>query len=177
MLSLFSIYSRESSCLCQYLFLKKLISSYKMDHLLMNTRPLTYHAIFLLFLSLSISKFSSATTLSNETDKLALLEFKSHIDSPLNVLASWNDSFHFCHWVGVTCGNKHQRVIGLDFQNKKLVGTISPHIGNLSFLQSLNLASNSFHGGIPSEVGYFKMTYFSKILTSKFLMMTLHILK
>ena len=37
----------------------------------MNTRPLfslTYHAIFLLFLSLSISKFSSATTLSNETD-------------------------------------------------------------------------------------------------------------
>ncbi|KAM4072129.1 hypothetical protein ACB094_11G113800 [Castanea mollissima] len=128
-----------------------------MDHLLMNTRPLfslTYHAIFLLFLSLSISKFSLATTLSNETDKLALLEFKSHIDSPLNVLASWNDSFHFCHWVGVTCGNKHQRVIGLDLQNNKLVGTISPHIGNLSFLRSLNLASNSFHGGIPSEVGY-----------------------
>uniref|UniRef100_A0A7N2N4I9 non-specific serine/threonine protein kinase n=1 Tax=Quercus lobata TaxID=97700 RepID=A0A7N2N4I9_QUELO len=128
-----------------------------MDHLLMNTRPLfslTYHAIFLLFLSLSISKFSLATTLSNKTDKLALLEFKSHIDSPLNVLASWNDSFHFCHWIGVTCGNKHQRVIGLDLKNNKLVGTISPHIGNLSFLQSLNLASNSFHGGIPSEVGY-----------------------
>ncbi|XP_065623647.1 putative receptor-like protein kinase At3g47110 isoform X1 [Quercus suber] len=128
-----------------------------MDHLLMNTRPLfslTYHPIFLLFLSLSISKFSLATTLSNETDKLALLEFKSHIDSPLNVLASWNDSFHFCHWVGVTCGNKHQRVIGLDLKNNKLVGNISPHIGNLSFLRSLDLASNSFHGGIPSEVGY-----------------------
>ena len=96
-------------------------SSSQMDHLLMNTRPLfslTYHAIFLLFLSLSISKFSLVTTLSNETDKLALLEFKSHIDSPLNVLASWNDSFHFCHWVGVTCGNKHQRVIGLDLKNK-----------------------------------------------------------
>ncbi|XP_050282273.1 putative receptor-like protein kinase At3g47110 [Quercus robur] len=128
-----------------------------MDHLLMNTRPLfslTYHAIFLLFLSLSISKFSLATTLSNETDKLTLLEFKSHIDSPLNVLASWNDSFHFCQWVGVTCGNKHQRVIGLDLKNNKLVGTISPHIGNLSFLRSLNLATNSFRGGIPSEVGY-----------------------
>ncbi|KAM3685392.1 hypothetical protein ACB094_11G115400 [Castanea mollissima] len=128
-----------------------------MDHLLMNTRPLfslTYHAIFLLFLSLSIPKFSLATTLSNEIDKLALLEFKSHIDTPLNVLASWNDSFHFCHWVGVTCGNKHQRVIGLDLKNNKFVGTISPHIGNLSFLRSLNLASNSFHGGIPSEVGY-----------------------
>ncbi|XP_075643912.1 putative receptor-like protein kinase At3g47110 [Castanea sativa] len=126
-----------------------------MDHLLMNTLfSLTYHAIFLLFLSLLISKFSLATTLSNETDKLALLEFKSHIDSPLNVLASWNDSFHFCHWVGVTCGNKHQRVISLDLKNNKLVGTISPHIGNLSFLRSLNLASNSFHGVIPSKVGY-----------------------
>ncbi|KAL4599965.1 hypothetical protein ACB092_11G164500 [Castanea dentata] len=133
----------------------------------MNTRPLfslTYHAIFLLFLFLSISKFSLATTLSNETDKLALLQFKSHIDSPLNVLASWNDSFQFCHWVGVTCGNKHQRVIGLDLKNNKLVGTISPHIGNLSFLRSLNLASNSFHGGIPSEIGYLtKLGYLNLI--------------
>ena len=115
---------------------------------------LTFCAIFLLFLPISILKISLATTLSNETDKLALLEFKSHVDSPLSVLVSWNESFDFCQWVGVTCGNKHQGVIGLDFQNKKLVGTISPHIGNLSFLQSLNLASNSFHGGIPLEVGY-----------------------
>ncbi|KAM3733180.1 hypothetical protein ACB098_11G115700 [Castanea mollissima] len=133
----------------------------------MNTRPLfslTYHAIFLLFIFLSISKFSLATTLSNETDKLALLQFKSHIDSPLNVLASWNDSFQFYHWVGVTCGNKHQRVISLDLKNNKLVGTISPHIGNLSFLRSLNLASNSFHGGIPSEIGYLtKLGYLNLI--------------
>uniref|UniRef100_A0A2N9G4I6 non-specific serine/threonine protein kinase n=1 Tax=Fagus sylvatica TaxID=28930 RepID=A0A2N9G4I6_FAGSY len=100
-----------------------------------------------------VSKFALATTLSNETDKLALLKFKSHIDYPLSVLASWNESFHFCQWDGVTCGNKHQRVIGLDLNNKKLVGTISPHIGNLSFLRSLTLERNSFYGGIPSEAG------------------------
>jgi len=106
-----------------------------------------------LFLSLSVSKFSLAAILSNKTDKLALIEFKSHIDDPLSVLASWNESFHFCQWVGVTCGHKHERVIGLDLKDLKLVGTISPHLGNLSFLRSLNLSSNSFSGGIPSEVG------------------------
>ena len=38
--------------------------------------------------------------LSYHTNKLALLEFKSHIDKPLSVQASWNESFHFCLWVG-----------------------------------------------------------------------------
>jgi hypothetical protein len=41
----------------------------------------------------------------------------------------------------------------LDLNNQKLVGTISPHIGNLSFLRSLALEMNSFYGGIPSEAG------------------------
>jgi LRR receptor-like serine/threonine-protein kinase EFR len=110
--------------------------------------------LLLLIMSLSVSKFSFAAILSNETDKLALLEFKSNIDDPLSILASWNESLHFCQWVGVTCGHKHQRVIGLDLKDQKLVGTISPHLGNLSFLRSLNLSSNSFSGGIPSEVGH-----------------------
>jgi LRR receptor-like serine/threonine-protein kinase EFR len=114
---------------------------------------LTSWAILLLSLILPVSKFSLAAILSNETDKHALLEFKSHIDDPLSILASWNESLHFCQWVGVTCGHKHQRVIGVDLKDLKLVGTISPHLGNLSFLRSLNLSSNSFSGGIPSEVG------------------------
>lgn len=114
----------------------------------------TFCAILLLFLSLSVPKVSTATTFSNETDKLALLEFKSHIEDPFSVLAAWNESFHFCHWLGVTCGNKHQRVIRLDLEDKKLVGAISPYIGNLSFLRSLNLAINSIYGRIPSEAGH-----------------------
>ncbi|KAF5446747.1 hypothetical protein F2P56_032350 [Juglans regia] len=116
---------------------------------------ITFCYILLLFLSLSARKVSTATTFSNETDKLALLEFKSHVDQDplISVLAAWNESFHFCHWLGVTCGNKHQRVIGLDLKDKNLVGTISPYIGNLSFLRSLNLAINSFYGRIPSEAG------------------------
>ncbi|XP_059660853.1 putative receptor-like protein kinase At3g47110 [Cornus florida] len=116
----------------------------------------TFHAILVqVFLNLSFPEYVSAAIPGNGTDKLALLEFKSQItEDPLGVLVSWNDSIHFCWWTGVTCGFKHQRVTSLDLQRQTLAGTISPHIGNLSFLQLLNLADNSFHGGIPPKLGH-----------------------
>ncbi|CAL5353123.1 unnamed protein product [Camellia sinensis] len=109
--------------------------------------------IHLLLLPLLLSEFVSASILGNQTDNFALLEFKSQIhDETIGALASWNDSTPLCQWVGVTCGLKHQRVIGLNLFDQKLTGTISPHIGNLSFLHSLNLGTNSY-GEIPPEVG------------------------
>ncbi|KDP44944.1 hypothetical protein JCGZ_01444 [Jatropha curcas] len=91
----------------------------------------------------------------NETDQLALLEFKAKVtDDPLGVMNSWNVSIHFCQWYGVTCGHRHQRVTVLDLSSLKLAGTISPHIGNLSFLRILNLPNNSLTQEIPSEIGY-----------------------
>ncbi|KAM3685815.1 hypothetical protein ACJW31_11G147600 [Castanea mollissima] len=68
-------------------------------------------------------------------------------------MTSWNDSIHFCRWQGVTCGRRHQRVTKLDLQSSKLVGSISPHIGNLSFLRNLSLFNNSFHYEIPPQIG------------------------
>ncbi|KAG7949200.1 hypothetical protein I3843_13G049600, partial [Carya illinoinensis] len=59
-----------------------------------------------------------------------------------------------CNWVGVTCGSKHHRVTALDLSNNGLVGTIPPHIGNLSFLVSLSLRNNSFHGSMPNELSH-----------------------
>ncbi|KAM7469522.1 hypothetical protein LguiA_007705 [Lonicera macranthoides] len=51
--------------------------------------------------------------LSNQTDQLALLEFKHQIaNNP--VFNSWNASLHFCQWKGVECGHRHRRVIGLN---------------------------------------------------------------
>ena len=91
----------------------------------------------------------------NETDQLALLEFKAKIThDPFGILTSWNDSIHFCQWRGVTCGRRHQRITVLDLQSLKLVGSISPHVGNLSFLKILTLFNNSFHNEIPSEIGH-----------------------
>ncbi|PIA37152.1 hypothetical protein AQUCO_03000016v1 [Aquilegia coerulea] len=90
----------------------------------------------------------------NETDRLALLAFKDQITiDPLKVMSSWNDSHHYCEWEGVTCGLRHPRVTMLNLDSQGLVGSISPHIGNLSFLRLLNLQNNSFHGVIPREIG------------------------
>ncbi|EXB51259.1 putative LRR receptor-like serine/threonine-protein kinase [Morus notabilis] len=91
---------------------------------------------------------------SNETDKLSLLAFKSKIsDDPLGILNSWNDSLHVCRWQAITCGRRHQRVTMLDLDSCELKGQISPHVGNLSFLRTLNLQNNSFEGEIPPQIG------------------------
>ncbi|CAI0396733.1 unnamed protein product [Linum tenue] len=98
---------------------------------------------------------ASRIILSNETDRMALLEFKFMITGdPLGVLSSWNDSAHFCYWYGVSCSRRHVgRIKTLDLSSEKLSGSISPHIGNLSFLRNLVLLNNSLSGGIPSEIG------------------------
>ena len=97
----------------------------------------------------------ASTVSRNETDRLALLDFKSKvIQDPLGALGSWNASIHFCNWYGVTCSRRHQqRVTILDLGSLKLAGSITPHIGNLTFLKVLNLENNSFTHEIPSEIG------------------------
>ncbi|KAF3946645.1 hypothetical protein CMV_027113 [Castanea mollissima] len=102
---------------------------------------------------------------NNETDRLALLEFKAKIThDPLQLLSSWNDSIHFCQWRGVTCGRRHQRVIVLDLlQFSELVGSISPHVGNLSFLKKLSLSGSSFHNEIPSEIDRLRRLQFLQL--------------
>ncbi|XP_058110896.1 probable LRR receptor-like serine/threonine-protein kinase At3g47570 [Magnolia sinica] len=97
----------------------------------------------------------SAASFSNETDRLALLHFKDLItDDPHHSLSSWNDTLHICHWQGVTCGRRHpQRVTTLILMGQNLVGSISPYIGNLTFLRRIDLRRNGFHGTIPEEIG------------------------
>ncbi|CAL5343314.1 unnamed protein product [Camellia sinensis] len=93
----------------------------------------------------------------NETDRLALLAFKAEITGdPFGALNSWNESIHFCQWAGITCGRRHQRVTKLNLDHQKLTGSISPHIGNLSFLRKLFLRNNSFTHQIPPELGHLR---------------------
>ncbi|KAG2701473.1 hypothetical protein I3843_06G043000 [Carya illinoinensis] len=89
-----------------------------------------------------------------EADRLALLEFKKGIThDPFMVFSSWNNSIDFCEWRGVTCGHRHRRVTKLHLAAKELVGSISPFIGNLSFLRILKLQNNSLIHEIPPEIG------------------------
>ena len=90
----------------------------------------------------------------NETDKLALLAIKALItEDPLEVTSSWNESFHFCQWNGVSCSRRHQRVTQLKLNSRRMAGYLSPSIGNLSFLQVLDLSNNSFQGDVVPEIG------------------------
>ncbi|XP_048447670.1 putative receptor-like protein kinase At3g47110 [Pyrus x bretschneideri] len=104
-----------------------------------------------------ILHYSCSPSLSlpgNETDKLALLEVKASIThDPLGVLSSWNKTNHFCYWRGVTCGHRHKRVTSLDLESSKLEGSITPHVGNLSFLRVMSLRNNSFSNQIPPQIG------------------------
>ena len=97
---------------------------------------------------------SSVTRISarNDTDEVALKAFKSKIShDPQGVFNSWNDSRHFCGWTGITCGRRHRRVTVLDLSSRGLVGSLSPHIGNLSFLREVRLFNDSIQGEITKN--------------------------
>ncbi|KAJ9167431.1 hypothetical protein P3X46_022085 [Hevea brasiliensis] len=120
------------------------------------SKPSFYTIVYLpvfLFFSINLGCLQASASV-RETDELALLEFKQGITSdPHGIFNSWNDSLHFCNWTGITCGRRHQRVVSLVLQGQNLLGSISPHIGNLSFLRLINLQNNSFSGEIPPQVG------------------------
>ncbi|CAN1286276.1 Probable LRR receptor-like serine/threonine-protein kinase At3g47570 [Linum perenne] len=112
-------------------------------------------ALLVQLLCLCCCASSSGVSLSNETDRLALLNFKSLISGdPFGILSSWNDSIHLCEWYGVSCSERHHgRVTALNLSSNELYGSISPHVGNLSFLKFLRLYNNNFIGEIPPEIG------------------------
>ena len=111
-------------------------------------------SLWLLFLQVTVFCFSITLHGGNETDKLSLISFRAQIiGDPFGAMNSWNESVHFCEWSGVTCGRRHQRVVELDLHCYRLVGSLSPSIGNLSFLRVLNLENNSFGHNIPQELG------------------------
>ena len=120
-------------------------------HFLLQIPMLT----ILIFLK-SIFPGVEPATLSISTDKEALISFKSTLSSdPLNnknPLSTWDQTTSPCNWTGVVCDELGQRVVGLDLSGLGISGSISPHIGNLSFLNSLQLQNNRFRGQIPDQI-------------------------
>ncbi|VVB04752.1 unnamed protein product [Arabis nemorensis] len=115
----------------------------------------------ILLLALNALMLLETHGFTDETERQALLEFKSQVSQgKRSVLSSWNHSFPLCNWEGVTCGRKDKRVTHLELGRLQLGGVISPSIGNLSFLVTLDLYENFFEGTIPQEVGnLFRLEY------------------
>ncbi|KAJ4776599.1 Leucine-rich receptor-like protein kinase family protein [Rhynchospora pubera] len=120
----------------------------------------TYGVLLLLLIHshLSLPKSSMAATtrsFSSENDKQALLAFKRNLDNDTHVLSSWNESIPYCKWEGVYCCRQHpQRVCAIELDSSDLVGPISPYIGNLSYLRSIDLHNNTLYGIVPSSIEY-----------------------
>ncbi|CAM0948775.1 unnamed protein product [Alopecurus aequalis] len=101
-----------------------------------------------------VLQLASAREFNSTTDVDSLLAFKASLSNQNNVLAAWNTSADFCRWPGVGCSLKHKdRVTVLKLSTEGLTGTITPSIGNLTFLRILDLSENNLHGEMPSSVG------------------------
>ncbi|KAJ1700952.1 hypothetical protein LUZ63_000731 [Rhynchospora breviuscula] len=109
----------------------------------------------------------STVDFSKTADMEALLAFKVNLDDSSNELNSWNQSTQFCRWVGVTCSSRHaDRVIALDLPERGLVGSISPSIGNLTFLRRINLTANTLYGKIPFTIGLLRRLEYLSLKTN-----------
>ncbi|XVE84794.1 hypothetical protein DITRI_Ditri17bG0041200 [Diplodiscus trichospermus] len=81
------------------------------------------------------------------TDKQALRSFKLHVSSePQNALSGWTQNSSHCSWFGVSCSSNGSRVESLQLDRLSLVGTLARSLSNLTFLRTLNLSHNLFHG-------------------------------
>ncbi|KAG8390937.1 hypothetical protein BUALT_Bualt01G0135500 [Buddleja alternifolia] len=107
----------------------------------------------IVMLVLGLYPLIESTPLSIDTDKDALISFKSQISTefPNNPLSSWGQNLSPCNWTGVSCNS--ERVVAVDLSGLGLTGSISPSLGNLSFLRSLELQNNQLIGKLPHQIG------------------------
>uniref|UniRef100_A0A7N2LK94 Leucine-rich repeat-containing N-terminal plant-type domain-containing protein n=1 Tax=Quercus lobata TaxID=97700 RepID=A0A7N2LK94_QUELO len=126
------------------------------------------HIILLFTVTLLCLQPATSTTLTNETDRLALLKFKeSIVDDPYGILSSWNDSIQFCNWYGVTCGRCHQRITALELQgHNSLGGEIPASLANCTKLRVMTIAWNKLIGTIPRELGSLSKLLYFRVATN-----------
>lgn len=112
--------------------------------------PVVLAAVFATLASLQGAAAGNASS-----DLAALLIFKAQLSDPVGILREgWPANVSFCRWAGVSCGRRHrQRVTSLVLPDVQLVGPLSPHLSNLSFLTVLNLTGTGIYGTIPAELG------------------------
>ncbi|XP_028794114.1 receptor-like protein EIX1 [Neltuma alba] len=100
-------------------------------------------------------------------DHEALMDFKTGLHDPNNVLSSWRGS-NCCEWHGIGCDNSTKAVVAVDLHNPygfefssddryafwNLSGEIRPSLMKLKSLRLLDLSFNTFDGiSIPEFFG------------------------
>ncbi|KAJ3699158.1 hypothetical protein LUZ61_002863 [Rhynchospora tenuis] len=111
----------------------------------------SYQALLFLCLLASYLCFCSSVPTN---DGATLLEIKKSFRNVDNILYDWSESSSdYCSWRGVICDNVTFGVVALNLSGLNLEGEISPAIGSLKGLQSIDLKLNRLSGQIPDEIG------------------------
>ncbi|KAJ1281294.1 hypothetical protein BS78_04G295600 [Paspalum vaginatum] len=98
----------------------------------------------------------AAAAVAVAEDGATLLEIKKSFRNGGNALHDWSGegaSPAYCSWRGVLCDNVTFAVAALNLSGLNLEGEISPAIGSLKRVISIDLKSNGLSGQIPDEIG------------------------
>ncbi|CAD5176582.1 unnamed protein product [Musa acuminata subsp. malaccensis] len=139
-------------------------------------RTLASSFLVVLLLLMAIASFGDKAELDTRgAERSALLGFKGHVSAdPAGLLRRWGPGPDHCSWPGVGCDDR-SRVVSLNISAKdggfllpcsrsgpyrrscgdprrRLAGTLSSAVGNLSDLRVLSLPFHGFDGVIPGEV-------------------------
>ncbi|KAK1274072.1 LRR receptor-like serine/threonine-protein kinase ERL2 [Acorus gramineus] len=127
------------------------MSTVKMEEEVLNMKK----SIFFFFVAAmaTVSCFvPSVSSLSNEAE--ALMAMKASFGNVANVLLDWtNENDDYCSWRGVLCDNATFAVVSLNLSSLNLGGEISPSVGDLKSLETIDLKRNRLTGQIPDEIG------------------------
>ncbi|XP_039118223.1 receptor-like protein 33 [Dioscorea cayenensis subsp. rotundata] len=108
-----------------------------------HRNPITFFLLFIAFL-LRFRSFSSKIT--SHSQCIDLLELKKGFlfSYATTSLPSWLTGTDCCTWEGLTCEESSGLVVFLDLSERNISGKITPFLFNITSLQRLNLAHNSF---------------------------------
>ncbi|KAI3891502.1 hypothetical protein MKX03_034645 [Papaver bracteatum] len=113
-------------------------------------------SIFLVVLFFSVTaSLLPFVTCSFSLEGQALKSIKVSLSNVANELLDWDDEHmgDYCSWRGVYCDNTSLSVVSLNLSSLNLGGEISPAIGDLKNLQTVDLKGNRLSGQIPDEIG------------------------
>ncbi|KAI4352124.1 hypothetical protein L6164_006405 [Bauhinia variegata] len=127
-----------------------------------------------LLLSVSITANFAASCIDSE--RVALLRFKQHLNDSSNRLASWSEDGECCNWDGVVCSNLtgHVQELHLGSPTSKTGALLGGKVDansllNLTQLSYLDLGNNDFGGSkIPNFLGYMRSLRYLNLFNSGF---------
>ncbi|CAN6324854.1 unnamed protein product [Urochloa humidicola] len=123
-----------------------------MEFTFTNPRHAVTTALLAVVLVLAAAAPTTDGALCNKSDKAALLAIKSALGNPA-ALSGWNSTVACCSWDGISCNATTGRVTELTVFALNISAPIPAAIANLTALQTVNLAYNALHGGIPGFLG------------------------